>query len=80
MAFIAIKTFIMKTPVCLGDATTHGGVVKLADWTWGYDNYFESGASQSIIKPSCIDWTTVADEQSKAEAEQLRQQQWKGGA
>ncbi|CAM2180327.1 DUF3274 domain-containing protein [Burkholderia latens] len=55
-------------------------LIKLADWTWGYDNYFESGASQSIIKPSCIDWTTVADEQSKAEAEQLRQQQWKGGA
>ncbi|MBR8366064.1 DUF3274 domain-containing protein [Burkholderia sp. AU19243] len=55
-------------------------LMKLADWTWGYDNYFESGASQSIIKPSYIDWTTVADEQSKAEAEQLRQQQWKGGA
>ncbi|KWA05856.1 DUF3274 domain-containing protein [Burkholderia territorii] len=53
-------------------------LMKLADWTLGYDDYFELGASQSIVKPSHIDWNTVADEQSKAEAEQLRQQQWKG--
>ncbi|WP_230944453.1 hypothetical protein [Burkholderia territorii] len=52
--------------------------MKLADWTLGYDDYFELGASQSIVKPSHIDWNTVADEQSKAEAEQLRQQQWRG--
>ncbi|KWA28735.1 effector protein Tle3 domain-containing protein [Burkholderia territorii] len=53
-------------------------LMKLADWTLGYDDYFELGASQSIVKPSHIDWNTVADEQSKAEAEQLRQQQWRG--
>ncbi|WP_230945056.1 hypothetical protein [Burkholderia territorii] len=53
-------------------------LMKLVDWTLGYDDYFELGASQSIVKPSHIDWNTVADEQSKAEAEQLRQQQWRG--
>ncbi|KWE86194.1 DUF3274 domain-containing protein [Burkholderia territorii] len=53
-------------------------LMKLADWTLGYDDYFERGAPQSIVKPSHIDWNTVADEQSKAEAEQLRQQQWRG--
>ncbi|WP_175967775.1 T6SS effector phospholipase Tle3 domain-containing protein [Burkholderia sp. BCC0322] len=55
-------------------------LIKFADWTLGYDAYFELGVPQSIVKPSYIDWGTVADEQSKAEAEQLRQQQWKGGA
>ncbi|WP_199540469.1 T6SS effector phospholipase Tle3 domain-containing protein [Paraburkholderia kururiensis] len=53
-------------------------LMKQADWTQGYDDYFGSGAPQSIIKPPHIDWDTVADEQSRAEAEQLRQQQWKG--
>ncbi len=55
-------------------------LMKSADWTQGYDDYFELGAPQSIVKPAYIDWDTVAEEQSKAEAEQLRQQQWKGGA
>ena len=27
----------MKTPVCLGDATTHGGVVKIASSTFSID-------------------------------------------
>ncbi|RQZ19693.1 DUF3274 domain-containing protein [Burkholderia sp. Bp9031] len=55
------------------------GLMKFADWTQGYDDYFEICALQSIVKPAYIDWNTVAEEQSKAEAEQLRQQQWKGG-
>ncbi|MBN3830694.1 DUF3274 domain-containing protein [Burkholderia sp. Ac-20344] len=55
-------------------------LMQLADWTQGYDDYFELGAPQSIAKPAYIDWDTVAEEQSKTEAEQLRQQQWKGGA
>jgi len=54
-------------------------LMKLADWMQGYDSYFELGVSQSVTKPPCIDWATVSEEQSKAEAEQLRQQQWKGG-
>ncbi|WP_175760214.1 T6SS effector phospholipase Tle3 domain-containing protein [Burkholderia anthina] len=55
-------------------------LMKFADWTQGYDDYFELGAPQSIVKPAYIDWNTVAEEQSKADAEQLRQHQWKGGA
>ncbi|MGS0893094.1 hypothetical protein ACVBGC_11225 [Burkholderia stagnalis] len=54
-------------------------LMKLADWTQGYDDYFERGAPRNIVKPSYIVWKTVADEQSKTEAERLRQQQWKGG-
>ncbi|HDR9510278.1 hypothetical protein C5615_28640 [Burkholderia cepacia] len=55
-------------------------LMKFADWTQGYDDYFELGVPQSVVKPTYIDWATVAEEQSKAEVEQLRQQQWKGGA
>ncbi|WP_260435042.1 MULTISPECIES: DUF3274 domain-containing protein [unclassified Burkholderia] len=55
-------------------------LMKFADWTRGNDDYFEFGAPQSIVKPAYIDWNTVAEEQSRSEAEQLRQQQWKGGA
>jgi pimeloyl-ACP methyl ester carboxylesterase len=55
-------------------------LMRFADWTRGDDAYFELGAPQSIIKPAYIDWNTVSEEQSKADAERLRQQQWKGGA
>ena len=55
-------------------------LMKYADWTLGYDDYFELGVPQSVVKPTYIDWATVAEEQSKVDAEQLRQQQWKGGA
>ncbi|RQU45546.1 DUF3274 domain-containing protein [Burkholderia cenocepacia] len=55
-------------------------LMKFADWTWGDDDYFELGVLQSIARPAYIDWNTIAEEQSRAEAEQLRQQQWKGGA
>ncbi|WP_321785837.1 effector protein Tle3 domain-containing protein [Burkholderia pyrrocinia] len=55
-------------------------LMKFADWMQGYDDYFEFGVPQTIVKPAYIDWATLAEEQSKAEVEQLRQQQWKGGA
>ncbi|EDT43577.1 conserved hypothetical protein [Burkholderia ambifaria MEX-5] len=71
-------------PIGFGDAYKRPAfwtrLMKFADWTQGYDDYFERGASQSIAKPAYIDWNTIAEEQSKTEAEQLRQQQWKGGA
>ncbi|MGS0891687.1 T6SS effector phospholipase Tle3 domain-containing protein [Burkholderia stagnalis] len=55
-------------------------LTKFADWMQGYDDYFELGVPQSVVKPTRIDWGTVAEEQTKTEIEQLRQQQWKGGA
>lgn len=53
-------------------------LMKLADWMQGYDAYFETGELATVHKPALIDWDTVVDEQSRAEAERLRQQQWKG--
>jgi hypothetical protein len=43
-------------------------LIKQADWTQGYDNYFNSGTFDPVAKPSMIDWKTVRDEVNEADA------------
>lgn len=54
-------------------------LMQQADWTLGRDPYFETGKLEKVAKPTLIDWDTVAEEQSRIDAERLRKQQW-GGA
>jgi hypothetical protein len=47
-------------------------LISLADWTSGYDAYFDYGTLDKVEKPGVIDWTTVAEAISKAEAERMQ--------
>ncbi|MBW9108053.1 T6SS effector phospholipase Tle3 domain-containing protein [Paraburkholderia phenoliruptrix] len=47
-------------------------LVKLADWTSGYDQYFNSAIFEEVEKPGAIDWATVAEETSIAEAKRIQ--------
>jgi len=47
-------------------------LVRIADWTRGSDPYFDYGTFDNVEKPSVIDWSTVADNISKAEAERIQ--------
>jgi pimeloyl-ACP methyl ester carboxylesterase len=49
-----------------------GKLIRKADWTRGYDPYFETGELDKVEKPSQIDWTTVAEEASRADAQRLK--------
>ena len=47
-------------------------LISLADWTSGYDAYFDYGTLEKVEQPAAIDWTTVAEAISKAEAERMQ--------
>lgn len=47
-------------------------LINLADWTSGYDQYFDSARFEEVEKPGAIDWTTVAEETSIAEAKRIQ--------
>ncbi|WP_028205803.1 T6SS effector phospholipase Tle3 domain-containing protein [Paraburkholderia nodosa] len=47
-------------------------LVKAAEWTSGHDTYFDYGTFDEVEKPATIDWTTVAEETSKAEAKRIQ--------
>ncbi|WP_235023606.1 effector protein Tle3 domain-containing protein, partial [Caballeronia glebae] len=47
-------------------------LIKRADWTQGYDVYFNSGTFEPVAKPSTIDWKTVRDEVNEADAMRLK--------
>lgn len=53
-------------------------LMKRADWTQGYDPYFKNGDLQNVPKPDLIDWDTVAEEQSRLDAERFKKQQYAG--
>jgi hypothetical protein len=53
-------------------------LIKQADWTQGYDPYFATGALEKVAKPSSIDWSTVADEQSRADAKRIEWRKYNG--
>lgn len=36
-------------------------LMKLADWTQGYDAYFQTGVPETVEKPAEIDWATVGE-------------------
>jgi hypothetical protein len=55
-------------------------LIKQADWTQGYDPYFETGKLETVEKPLVIDWTTVAQEISEADAKRIEWgKNYKGG-
>jgi Protein of unknown function (DUF3274) len=55
-------------------------LIKQADWTQGYDPYFETGKLDTVEKPSVIDWTTVTQEVSNANAKRIEWgKNYKGG-
>ncbi|MEX3979747.1 hypothetical protein AB4Y45_12320 [Paraburkholderia sp. EG287A] len=47
-------------------------LIKAAEWTSGHDTYFDYGTFDTVEKPDSIDWTTVAEETSIAEAKRIR--------
>jgi pimeloyl-ACP methyl ester carboxylesterase len=47
-------------------------LIKLADWTSGYDQYFDSALFDEVERPGTVDWTTVADEISVADAKRFQ--------
>ncbi|MEW6342483.1 MAG: DUF3274 domain-containing protein [Pseudomonadota bacterium] len=47
-------------------------LIKLAEWTSGHDTYFDYGTFEKVEKPRTIDWTTVAEEISEAEAKRIQ--------
>jgi len=47
-------------------------LMRMADWTSGHDTYFDYGTFNEVEKPSAIDWTTVAEDVSKAEAKRIQ--------
>ncbi|SAL74779.1 transmembrane protein [Caballeronia arvi] len=51
-------------------------LMKRADWTQGYDAYFETGLFESVDKPSLIDWKTVNEEVSAADAREWQAKQY----
>jgi pimeloyl-ACP methyl ester carboxylesterase len=55
-------------------------LIKQADWTQSYDLYFETGKLGQVERPSAIDWTTVAEAQSRTNAKQIEWgENYKGG-
>ncbi|RQV05409.1 DUF3274 domain-containing protein [Burkholderia cenocepacia] len=46
-------------------------LIKKADWTRGYDPYFTDGVLKTVEKPDVIDWSTVAEEKSRADAKRI---------
>jgi pimeloyl-ACP methyl ester carboxylesterase len=47
-------------------------LIKAAEWTSGHDTYFDYGTFDEVGKPATIDWTTVAEETSIAEAKRIQ--------
>lgn len=47
-------------------------LVKMAEWTSGHDTYFDYGTFEKVEKPGTVDWTTVAEEISGAEAKRIQ--------
>lgn len=46
-------------------------LVAKADWTCGHDRYFEYGTVDKVPKPGALDWSTVVEEVSKADAKRI---------
>jgi len=55
-------------------------LMRKADWTLGYDPYFETGKLGAVEKPTALNWTTVAEEQSRADAKRIEWGQKYNGA
>ncbi|WP_017774816.1 T6SS effector phospholipase Tle3 domain-containing protein [Paraburkholderia kururiensis] len=49
-------------------------LMKLADWTQGYDAYFQTGAPEKVERPKAIDWDTAGDAANRAAIEELKAQ------
>jgi pimeloyl-ACP methyl ester carboxylesterase len=49
-------------------------LMKLADWTQGYDAYFRTGVPETVEKPEAIDWDTAGDALNRAALEDLKAQ------
>lgn len=47
-------------------------LIRMADWTSGWDSYFDYGTLESIDRPGEIDWTSIAEELSQAEAKRIQ--------
>ncbi|NPT57899.1 T6SS effector phospholipase Tle3 domain-containing protein [Paraburkholderia elongata] len=47
-------------------------LIKMAEWTSGHDTYFDYGTFGKVDKPGTIDWTTVAEKVSEAEAKRIQ--------
>ena len=49
-------------------------LMKLADWTLGYDKYFLTGLPETVEKPATIDWDTAGDALNRIAIENLNVQ------
>ncbi|HTH61140.1 MAG TPA: DUF3274 domain-containing protein [Paraburkholderia sp.] len=55
-------------------------LISFADWTSGHDTYFDYGTFEKVEKPDAVDWATVAEAISKAQADRFQYgENYKGG-
>jgi pimeloyl-ACP methyl ester carboxylesterase len=53
-------------------------LMKRADWTQGFDVYFETGTFEPVARPSSIDWKTISEQVSEMDVQKQENKQYSG--